>query len=112
MISDGAPWIERLTLAHHPDTTCILDFYHVCEHIYEACYEHYRAEGPAKRKFKTLKGKLRTGQLTAVVNCLCQFSTPQTVNYLLKNEDRLDYPGSRRRGCPSPVRGSKAPASM
>ena len=29
MISDGAPWIERLTLAHHPDTTCMLDIYHV-----------------------------------------------------------------------------------
>ena len=100
LISDGAPWIECLTLAHHPDTTCILDFFHVAEHLYDACIDHYGQEGPARRKFESLKGKLRNGQLMAVVNCLRQFSATQTVNYLLRNEARLDYPRFKAAGLP------------
>ncbi len=73
----------------------------MCEHLYEACFEHYREEGPARRKFKVLKDQLLAGQLKAVVNCLRQFSATQTVNYLLNNEDRLDYPRFKAEGLPT-----------
>ena len=101
LISDGAEWIKKLVVAHHPDTTCILDLYHALQHIHEACEEHYVEERRAKSKFKELKRKLVSGQLQSVIRCMQQFGATTTANYLLKNKDCVDYPTFKEAGLPT-----------
>ena len=101
LISDGAEWIKGLVVAHHPETTCILDIHHALQHIHTACEEHYGDERRTKSKFKELKHKLATGQLQSVIRCLYQFGSTSTINYLLKNADRLDYPAYKEAGLPT-----------
>lgn len=72
LLSDGI-LTKRPRLAHYSDTKSALDFFHVCEHIDDACYVQYAEEVPTKDKVKTLKDKLQNGQLTALVHCLLQF---------------------------------------
>ena len=101
LISDGAEWIKNLVVAHHPDATCILDIHHALQHIHKACEKHYVEGRRSKSKFKELKHKLVRGQLRSVIRCLQQFGATTTVNYLLKNEDRVDYPAYKEAGLPT-----------
>ena len=102
MVSDGAAWIDRMADMLFPESTKILDYCRLSQHVYEACETHYR--GDRKRtaaKHEELKKKLKNGQVDAVINSLRQFDGSATVvAYLIKNNDRMDYPSYRERGMP------------
>ena len=102
MVSDGATWIDRMANRLFPDSTMILDFFHVCQHVYEVCETHYGGDKErALAKFEELKAKLKNGELDAVVNALRQFDgSKSVVKYLLENKERMDYPSYQNRGLP------------
>ena len=102
MVSDGAAWIYRMFDILFPESTKIMDYCHVSQHVYEACETHYRGDRKrAEAKHEELKKKLKNGQVDAVINCLRQFDGSATVvAYLIKNKDRMDYPSYQARGLP------------
>ncbi len=95
-LTDGALWIKNWIAATYPDALQILDFYHVKEHLGK--FAQLVLTDPGARKdwldkqaLHLKEGNLRT--VIAQIRAFRPFLTEQNqlVNYLMSNEDRLQY---------------------
>lgn len=116
VLADGAEWIwERAeTLADYGQRTWyVLDFWHACEHLAEACRLVY-GEGSKRGKecYRKWKKQLRGSRVAAVIKELVKLRDSDAlsagqrhdlqgqINYFRVNEKRMDYRQYRTQGLP------------
>lgn len=106
-IADGAPWIWDWVLAHHPEQTQILDFYHAAEHLAKFANEHFVDQAVRSQWIETQKSRLLNDQLDLLIEELRSMkarnkATAETQrkleNYYWKNYHRMQYKTFRDQG--------------
>jgi hypothetical protein len=111
IIADGAVWIWRLAADRFPQARQRLDPWHALQHLWTVAHAlHPEDEAKAAAWLKPLKDKLLESQAAEVVGELdsvlkrLRGSRREVVqterNYLLNNQERLDYKGAKERGEP------------
>ncbi|MCX5670251.1 MAG: hypothetical protein NTU94_02880 [Planctomycetota bacterium] len=119
IVGDGGNWIEPLGQMHFPEWEQILDFLHLLVHLYAAATAAYRSQ--AKRAWQLYERLLRAawaGRVQEVEAMLAQqlqrLGWPSTTGppeesrqvvadtlaYVKRNRQRMDYPRYRRQGLP------------
>lgn len=119
VVGDGGNWIEPLGQMHFPEWEQILDFLHLLVHLYAAATAAYRSR--AKRAWQLYERLLRAawaGRVQEVEAMLAQqlqrLGRPSTAGppeeprqvvadtlaYVRRNRQRMDYPRYRRQGLP------------
>jgi len=99
-ITDGAEWIGNSLQSLYPDSTHILDFYHVCEHLGDI---GIYSDNP-KKWLELQKRNLLQGKHTEVCEAVSKVSRApkedrrKTLQYLKTNEYRMHYDEYRRKG--------------
>jgi hypothetical protein len=113
-VSDGAPWILPRAKSLYPNALCILDFFHVCEHVHAAAEGLYGVASPRARAFaKRCRRLLRQGSIERLWTWLLQIRGPLTrygpaarlaleklLDYLEPRLAQMYYKRFRRRGFP------------
>ena len=107
-LGDGARSNWTLAEMHFPNATHIVDFYHACEHIYDARNLKWDTENEEGKKWaKEQKKRLKTGKWSKFikgfnvlpVNTENQKENKQkAINYFLNNKSRMKYDEYRKRG--------------
>lgn len=110
VIADGAAWIWQTANTLFPRATEILDFYHACEHLWQAGrVVHGEATPETRALVKRWQGALRQGcsegleeELRELASQICdpQESLRKTADYLDHHQARLRYPLFRQAGWP------------
>lgn len=119
VVGDGGNWIEPLGQMHFPEWEQILDFLHLLVHLYAAATAAYRSQ--AKRAWPLYERLLRSawaGRVEEVEAMLAEqlqrLGRPSTAGppedprqvvadtlaYVKRNRQRMDYPRYRRQGLP------------
>jgi hypothetical protein len=119
VVGDGGNWIEPLGQMHFPEWEQILDFLHLLVHLYAAATAAYRSQ--AKRAWPLYERLLRAawaGRVQEVEAMLAEqlqrLGRPSTAGppeeprqvvadtlaYVKRNRQRMDYPRYRRQGLP------------
>ena len=119
VLGDGGNWIEPLGQMHFPGWEQILDFLHLLVHLYAAATAAHR--GQAKRAWQLYERLLRAawaGRVQEVEATLAEqlqrLGWPSTAGppeeprqvvadtlaYVKRNRQRMDYPRYRRQGLP------------
>ena len=119
VVGDGGNWIEPLGQMHFPEWEQILDFLHLLVHLYAAATAAYR--GRAQRAWRLYERMLRAawaGRVqeveAALTEQLQRMGPPSTAGppdeprqavadtlaYVRRNRQRMDYPRYRRQGLP------------
>jgi hypothetical protein len=109
-IADGGRWLWNLADRNFDKAIRILDFYHLCQHVY-ACGDAFFGEGSdaARTWAVAVCGTLRAGQVDEAlktVEALPGRGKPRRaakhdlVTYLTNNRDRMDYPRYEAMGLP------------
>jgi hypothetical protein len=98
LLSDGATWIRNMKSLYFPDAIHILDFYHLCEHIYDFAKIYYNENASkyvpwakyAKYSFKNGKKKEIIKEIELMQKELknIKFNFHQ---YLCNNINSIDY---------------------
>jgi hypothetical protein len=102
VVADGAPWIWDTATTVLPRSTEILDWYHACEHLWEAGRAVHGLESPETAALVgRWKGELRRGHSEGLEEELRELSGAvgdadgvlrRTANYLATHQARLRYP--------------------
>jgi hypothetical protein len=111
IVADGAVWIWNLAADRFPQARQRLDPWHALQHLWVVAHAlHPEKETEAAAWIKPLKDKLFKSQAAQVIGELDEVlkklrgSRRETVqserNYLVNNEQRLDYKGAKKRGEP------------
>lgn len=109
-MGDGAVWIERQARIHFPDSTFLLDLFHVCEYLGEAAEACAHKERPS-RWLRRQKNKLLKGKADQLIEELRTKAEPPSVpdesapvrnahRYLSARIDQLNYPAALAQGLP------------
>lgn len=103
-ISDGATWIKNWIEDAFPEAVCILDYYHVCEHLHE--FSNSIFSDKAQEKLWTDKQKqwLLDGKVQTVINNIKKKGNNsekarQLISYYTTNKNRMNYPNYQKIGC-------------
>lgn len=110
VVADGAPWIWELAGTVLSRPTEILDFYHACEHLWQAG-RVVHGEGTAETAALVgrWKGELRHGHCEGLEEELRELASTvgdpdqvlrKTANYLQTHQARMRYPLFRAAGWP------------
>lgn len=98
MLSDGATWIQNWQQDAFEGATCILDFYHAKQHLYDFVKDAFgSAQAGAKWAEKQCKLLLESKVKTVMKNIRKEakssvFAQAQNlINYYQNNESRMDY---------------------
>jgi len=110
-IGDGSHWLWRLAGKHFDKAICILDFYHLMEHVHR-CATVFFGEGTETHRqwALVLKGTLRAGcvdEALKIVEALAvcddearRQAKHELITYLTNNRQRMDYPRYESLGLP------------
>jgi hypothetical protein len=98
LLSDGATWIRNMKLLYFPDATQILDFYHLCEHIYDFSKRYYNEDSSkftpwskyAIHEFKTGKKSKMISEIKTMQSKI-KDNKFNFYNYLQNNINNIDY---------------------
>lgn len=98
-ISDGAAWIKNMAEELFPDAQHILDYYHLCENVYDyakAIYDY--DEGKYRPWSERILGLLRNSQwiealelIKLTANIAAKKRTVCLYDYISNNIGRIDY---------------------
>lgn len=108
-LGDGAAWVWELARVNFPDATCILDFYHACEHL-GALVEALQGKGSerARRQRDRWTALMKDGGIGKIlararavvrqrpVPCV---EAQREIAYFEKNTARMAYGRFRAQGC-------------
>lgn len=108
-MADGAPAIWKVLLRLFPQAQCLLDWYHLHEHL--ATVARLLPEGAAwHEQQKTALAERGPAETMAALKALTKpgkgsrkvvrEAAQKCLSYLVNNRDRLDYPTARRDGLP------------
>jgi len=99
-LGDGAPWIWLMASLLFPDAIQILDFFHVCEYLWDVAREAFGDDEEQKGWVEAQKAALKQSQWPVVIKA-AQRLPPGTTSldecverlerYLTANQERLDY---------------------
>jgi len=109
-VSDGSPWIERVTMTNFPQAVQVVDWSHAKERLWTVAKAVY-GEGSAEAALwaEAREGELWQGQVEEVVKALEKLSTErpelpeivrQSVGYFAGNKERMRYQRFRMAGYP------------
>lgn len=119
VVGDGGNWIDPFASFHFPGFTQVLDFLHLMTHLYGGASAVYGKETrEAWELYKRLVTKAWAGEVASVIRMLenqvrrlgkppegASSQDPRkivslTLEYVLKNAYRMDYPSYRKAGLP------------
>jgi hypothetical protein len=104
-ITDGATWIKNWQEAFYPDATCILDYFHACEHLHELTEKCTWEDSASSEKwYKEQKTLLHESSLDQVLvnigaTTAKEADKEKLLNYYQNNCGRMDYKKYRAMGC-------------
>lgn len=104
-ITDGAPWLKNWIEDAFPDALSILDFYHLCEHVYQFADDFFNDKEAGKQWAEQQKELFLESQARTVITNIEALpagkgKVKQTLlNYLKANKDRMDYKRYKAIGC-------------
>lgn len=111
-LGDGAPWLWSQMASALPRAQCVLDPFHVSEHVHACAALLYGEKTPAGRSWaeETMRTPLRHGGRACLAELRSQAERAQSprdrkaveslIGYLEPNVARLDYPERIRKGLP------------
>lgn len=118
-LGDGAPWIWNLMAEHFPQATCVLDYFHVMEHVSAVASARFGANERARRSWtRMVEARLMRDDaawLIAQVERAAKRAGPppkgahdehprvvlaRNVEYFKTNRERMLYGTFRSRGLP------------
>jgi hypothetical protein len=110
VIGDGAPWIWETASTLFPRATEILDWYHACEHLWQAARVVHGEESPeTKALVGRWESELWQGHSEALEEGMRELARTvrdpegvlrKTADYLATHQARLRYPQFRAAGWP------------
>jgi hypothetical protein len=107
IVTDGAKWISNWVATDYPKATCILDLFHLLEHLNAWLLLQYKDTDARKLAFATYKTLVLSGGGSALHAAISEVidgsKTAATerlalLNYLENNLFRMDYPAYIARG--------------
>jgi hypothetical protein len=104
-ITDGAPWLKNWTEDAFPQALSILDFYHLCEHIYQFADAFFADKEAGRQWAEQQKELFLESQAGTVVTHIKALPAgrgrlkQKLLNYLKANKDRMDYRRYKAIGC-------------
>ena len=103
-LSDGATWIKKWIEDAFPNAVCVLDYFHVCEHLHE--FSNSIFGDKTKEKVWTEKQKewLLNGKTATVIKNIKRIGkgskkAQNLINYYTSNISRMNYPEYQKIGC-------------
>ena len=106
-INDGAPWIWDIIHTYYPNSTQVLDFYHLSQHVYEYLKLVVKDEKILSQYFKKLNKMLLESKSEEVKKYLRQLNTEtkevkkalnNLLAYMEKHKKRIDYKAYSEKG--------------
>jgi len=99
--ADGAEWIWNLAADYFPDSEQIVDWYHACEHLYQAACELYPQDGQrAENWFRKRRENLFLGEIQFITKPLDQAGRKDQSRYFHHHQRRMRYQEFREEGYP------------
>lgn len=106
VIGDGAHWIWNMCEELFPDAIQILDYYHMCENVYNyAKYLYPSDDTRIKGWAETMITKIEKGDLDGALACIpasqegkLPAGVPNLHTYLWNNRNRMKYKAWQQRG--------------
>jgi len=105
-ITDGATWIKNWIEDSYPESTAILDYYHVCEHLHNFAENGMKTESSEIRKkwIEEQKELLLQSGVEQVIKNIELTNAKKTekeklINYYQTNIGRMDYKSYKQLGC-------------
>jgi hypothetical protein len=108
MVADGAEWIWQETGKYFPLSVQVLDFYHLCEHLWGAANARFGPETEEGRQWMQLqKGRLLEDQAALVVTDVERWQPRKKANteikrkliaYMRTHRQRMNYKTLREQG--------------
>jgi hypothetical protein len=104
LISDGATWIRNLKLEFFPDAQQILDFWHLCEHIYEFSKKYFNNDPKKYTPWaEIMKEKFKKSNYNEALDEIIKMEVRMKVDkalshYIEKNINNIDYANYRNQG--------------
>lgn len=107
-VSDGASWLGEMRAMYFPKSTEILDFYHVCEYVWEVARSFYGEDTPKTKQWADAKvEQLRKGDRRKIEQSLSQMRPrikkqreclQGTQRYFTNHGHKMDYPRYEKMG--------------
>lgn len=106
VIGDGAHWIWNLCNELFPDAVQVLDYYHMCENVYNYAKSLYPSDdAQIKAWAKSIIAKIEAGKIDEALDAI-PFSherrlspgAPNLHTYLNNNRDRMNYKEFQQKG--------------
>jgi len=93
VLGDGAHWIWKAARINFPFATCILDFYHACEHLWKLCQALEQEEKDRKTLFKKWKKSFKLDGVARVIEQAQARITaaPKTIPDAARAAEQIDY---------------------
>jgi len=111
LLADGAPYLWDVLTRCFPTGRPILDYYHCAEHIHAVARVQYGESLLAREWAESMKARIWAGNVRSAVYHLRHGVPPTSkkgadeirklINYLLANEERIDYAVNRQEGYPT-----------
>lgn len=99
--ADGAEWIWNLAADYFPDSEQIVDWYHACEHLYQAACELYPQDAQrAENWFRKRRENLFLGEIQVITKPLDQAGRSDQSRYFHNHQRRMRYQEFREEGYP------------
>jgi len=104
VIGDGAHWIWNTAEELFPDAICIVDRFHVKQHLSDVGKSLFGSEGNRASDWsKARHEELDSGKIDEIINALAIYSSrfeeaEKCIGYLENNRSRMRYPEFRAQG--------------
>jgi len=107
-IADGAKHNWEMQMNHFPDAICILDFYHVTEHLSEFC-DLFKNKSKGKKQYEKWYDMLYDGEVLQVLSEMKKAleekisNTDEALkhyNYFTNNQNRMKYDSYKEKKLP------------
>lgn len=108
IVADGAEWIWNETQTHFPHSVQVLDFYHLCEHLWVVSEARLGKESEAGREWMGVqKGRLLRDEASLVIADIIAWQPRsqekkeirrRAICYLQTHQDRIQYKTLRDAG--------------
>jgi hypothetical protein len=99
--ADGSEWIWNLVMDYFPDTLQIIDWFHVCQHLFEAASALFPDEPDhAQRWYTHSLDDLFRGSAASIADHLEHAGLPEHAHYFRVHQRRMQYQDFRDDGYP------------
>jgi hypothetical protein len=104
-ITDGAPWLKNWIEDAFPQALSILDFYHLCEHVYQFADAYFDDKEAGRQWVEQQKELFIESRASTVITNIEALPAgkgrhkQKLLNYLKANKDRMDYKRYKAIGC-------------